>query len=266
MTTIDTILRDARNHAERRDIEVLLCEALRVGRAYIYAHRDATPNADESARFTQMLREYRNGTPLAYVIGHRSFMNLELDVSDAVLVPRPETELLVELMVQYAPADARIVDLGTGSGAIALAIKQQLRRATVVATDICEAALAVARRNAQKYGLDIDLQRGDWYGAVSGTFDVVVSNPPYIRDGDPHLDALVDEPRLALVAGADGLAALRCVVAGAPAHLETEGWLLVEHGFDQGAPVRRLFECAGFRAVDTIRDAAGCERVTLGQR
>ncbi len=266
MTTLSDMLRDVRDYAERRDLELLLCEALRVDRAYLYAHGDAVPSAHDAARFARMLRDYRRGRPVAYVIGRRSFWNLELNVSEAVLIPRPETELLVELALRYTALQARILDLGTGSGAIALAIKQQLPQSTVVATDVCVKALAIARCNAEKHQLDVDLRNGDWYDAVRENFDLIVSNPPYIRDTDPHLDALVCEPRLALTGGVDGLAALRVVVAGAPARLRPDGWLLVEHGFDQAAPVRRLFESAGFREIVAVRDDAGCERVTLGRR
>ena len=266
MTTIAEILRNARDETERRDFEVLTAEALGVDRAYLYAHADEAPSAAGNARLQHMLRDYRAGTPVAYIIGRRAFWNLELDVSPAVLIPRPETELLVELALQRLPPHARVLDLGTGSGAIALAIKRERVDCAVTATDISEAALAMARGNAAKYRLEIELRAGDWYGAATGTFDAVLSNPPYVGSGDPHLDSLVSEPSLALIAGGDGLAALRIIIDGASMHLASGGWLIIEHGCDQGASVRHQFERAGFAAVETVRDGAEHERVTLGMR
>jgi release factor glutamine methyltransferase len=177
--------------------------------------------------------------------------------------------LLVELALQHLSPNARVLDLGTGSGAIALAIKRERGDCTVTATDVSADAIAVAKRNTDRQQLGVDLRVGDWYVAVDGAvtaFDVIVSNPPYIRTDDPHLSALVGEPTLALVGGTDGLDALRTIVSGAPDHLVAGGHLLVEHGFDQGEAVRRMFEHAAFRRVATHRDVAGHERVTLGKR
>ncbi len=174
--------------------------------------------------------------------------------------------MLVELALQRLPPNARVLDLGTGSGAIALAVKRERGDCTVTATDISADAVAVAKHNTDRQQLGIDLRIGDWYDAVDGVFNVIVSNPPYIRADDPHLTALVGEPTLALVGGPDGLDALRTIVSGAPDHLVAGGHLLVEHGFDQGEEVRRMFEHAGFRRVTTHRDVAGHERVTLGER
>jgi release factor glutamine methyltransferase len=266
VTTIGETLRGASDEAERRDLEVLIAEALRVDRAYLYAHGDDPLSVEGIERLEPMLRLYHAGTPVAYITGRRAFWSIELDVSSAVLIPRPETELLVELALQRLPPRARVLDLGTGSGAIALAIASQRGDCTVTATDISDAALAMAKRNAAKLRIDVDLRVGNWYAAVTGTFDLIVSNPPYIRAADPHLQALVSEPRLALVAGEEGLDALPIVVAGAPEHLAPGGWLLVEHGFDQAASVRRSFERAGFDAIETVRDVAGHERATLGKR
>jgi release factor glutamine methyltransferase len=188
-------------------------------------------------------------------------------VTPEVLIPRPDTELVVELALQRLRAEARVLDVGTGSGAIALAIKHSRPDCTVVAIDVSFAAAGIARRNAAKLGLDVDVRVGDWFDAVHAeTFDAIVSNPPYVREGDPHLDMLVSEPRLALVAGADGLAALRVVVRDAFIRLAPRGVLIVEHGFDQGADVRVLFEARGYGAIATHRDAAGHERATLGSR
>lgn len=267
MTTIAEFLREADSDGSvRRDVEVLLAAALDVQRAHLYAHRDQPLTGAAAQRAQAMLSRYRAGAPLAYVIGRRDFWNLALDVSPDVLIPRPETELLVELALQRLSANARVLDLGTGSGAVALAIKQARSDCAVTATDISAPAVAVARRNATKHALDVDWRVGDWYSSVVDVYELIVSNPPYIAELDPHLDALVGEPRIALVAGVDGLDALRIIVHGAPTHLVGDGSLLVEHGFDQGRAVRVLFEQAGLHNVETHRDLAGNERVTLGIR
>ena len=266
MTTIAEFLRNAGDGSTRRDVEVLLAAALGVQRAHLYAHRDEPLIESAARRADEMLDRYRAGVPLAYLIGRREFWNLALDVSPDVLIPRPETELLVELALQRLPPHARVLDLGTGSGAIALAIKQMRADCAVTATDISAPAVAVARSNAAKHALDIDFRVGDWYSAVDDAYDLIVSNPPYVAESDPHLDTLVSEPRLALVGGVDGLDALRTIVHGAPTRLVPDGSLLVEHGFDQGEAARSLFERAGLRHVETHRDLAGNERVTLGTR
>ena len=266
MTTIAELLRDAGDESTRRDVEVLLTEALRVPRAYLYAHGDESLTGTTAQRADDMLRRLRCGTPLAYITGKREFWNLELDVSSEVLIPRAETELLVELALQRLAPRARVLDLGTGSGAVALAIKQQRGDCVVNATDISAGAIAIAQRNAIKHALDVDWRVGDWYSIVDEPYDLIASNPPYVAQADPHLDALVCEPRLALVAGPDGLDALRVIIGGAPTHLVAGGCLLVEHGFDQGPAVRELFERAGMRRVETHQDLGGNERVTLGTR
>jgi len=247
-------------------MEVLLTAALGVERVYLYAHGDEPLTGSGAAQVEQMLADYHRGTPVAYVIGRREFWKLSLEVSRDVLIPRPETELLVELVLLRLPPRAHVLDLGTGSGAIALAIKYERGDCSVVATDISAAAIATTQKNAATHGLDINCRVGSWYSVVEDTYDLIVSNPPYIADTDPHLRALVGEPQLALRAGPDGLDALRVVVAGAPGHLTRGGWLLVEHGHDQGAAVRGLFEAAGLGAIETHRDLAGHDRVTLGKR
>ena len=266
MTTIAEILRGARDEAQRRDFEVLIAHALDVGRAHLYAHGSDLLSSTQLHRLQGPLDAYRAGTPVAYVTGRREFWDLELDVSPAVLIPRPETELLVELALERLPPRARILDLGTGSAAIALALKHERGDCAVVATDASEPALVAARHNAAKHAVDIELRLGSWYRVAGERFDVIVSNPPYIRSEDPHLDSLVSEPLIALEAGPDGLDALRVIVGGAPEHLVDGGWLLVEHGYDQGTAVRALFACAGFAAIETVRDGAAHERVTLGKR
>ncbi len=266
MTTIAEFLRNAGAGSIRRDVEVLLAAALGVQRVYLYAHGDEPLTGPAADQAQTMLRRYRAGTPLAYVIGRRDFWNLSLEVSPDVLIPRPETELLVELALQRLPPRARVLDLGTGSGAVALAIKQARADCDVTGTDISAQAITIAQRNAATHALDVNWRVGDWYTASDDVYNLIVANPPYIAEADPHLDALVGEPRLALVAGVDGLDALRIIMHGAPARLVGEGSLLVEHGFNQGGAVRALFELAGLRDIETHRDLAKNERVTLGTR
>jgi release factor glutamine methyltransferase len=266
VTTPAALLRTAHSEGARRDFEVLIAHALGKNRAYLYAHGHELLDSSDAERVDALLGRYLAGTPVAYITGRREFWSLNLNVSPAVLIPRPATELLVELALSLLVPHARLLDLGTGSGAIALAIKQERDDCFVTATDISADAIAVARRNAEEHGLELDLRVGDWYTAASGTYDIIVSNPPYIRQGDTHLNALVGEPTSALVGGADGLDALRAIVAGAPNRLVLHGRLLVEHGYDQGNDVRRMFEEAGFGQVASHRDVAGHERVTLGER
>jgi release factor glutamine methyltransferase len=270
-------IRDLLSEAARRlgggdarlDAELLLAHALGVSRATLYAHAEDEPSAAAREAFLRFVDERSRGVPVAYLIGHREFWSLDLAVTPAVLIPRPETELLVELAIARIPLDrdAVVADLGTGSGAIALAIARERPSARIVATDLSEAALDVARANARRLAIaNVAFAGSDWFAALTQRFDVVVSNPPYIAAGDPHLEGDVrHEPLSALVAGADGLDALRRIVAGAPEHLRAGGWLLVEHGFDQGDAVRRLFRESGFGDVETARDAGDRERVTLGR-
>jgi release factor glutamine methyltransferase len=253
----------------RLDAELLLAHALGVSRASLYARPEEEPDAGVRETFLRLVDERSRGVPVAYLIGHREFWSLDLAVTPAVLVPRPDTERLVELALARIPrgGEADVADLGTGSGAIALALASERPHARIVATDLSEAALDVARANARRLALtNVAFASGDWHAALQGRFDLIVSNPPYIAADDPHLDGdLRHEPASALVAGADGLDALRRIVGGAAARLRPGGWLLVEHGFDQGEPVRRLFREAGHHEVETARDAGGRERVTLGR-
>ena len=209
------------------------------------------------------------GEPLAYLLGEKEFHGLMLEVTPAVLVPRPETELLVDWageLLAGVPGGAAVADLGTGSGAIALAIKHAHPGSRVVATDASADALAVAARNARRHAVDVELLEASWWRGLDGRrFAVVVANPPYVAEADAALQALRHEPRSALTPGGDGLAALREIVAGAPAHLEDGGWLLLEHGFDQAAAVAGLLADAGFRAIETRRDLAGHPRATGGR-
>lgn len=202
---------------------------------------------------------------MAYILGRREFYGLELSVNPAVLIPRPETELLVDLALERRPA--AVLDLGTGSGAVALAIKRHLPGARVVAVEASAAALAVARRNAVKLNLEVEFRHGRWFDPLRGErFELVVSNPPYVAEGDPHLPGLRHEPEAALVAGPEGLDAIREITSAAGSFLRPGGWLLLEHGAGQDAAVRSLLEQAGLESVRTWPDLAGIGRVSGGTR
>lgn len=246
------------------EARALLAHVLGAPREALIARPQQAVAASAADRFAALAARRRAGEPLAYLLGEREFYGRAFGVDANVLVPRPETETLVTLALTrlQALAAPRVLDLGTGSGCIAITLALQCPRATVVATDASLDALAVARANAERLAARVAFAHGDWYRAVEGRFDLIVSNPPYVAEGDPHLAELRHEPPLALTAGADGLACLRTIIAGAPTHLTPGGWLLVEHGYGQGAAVRELFRAAGFAAIATERDLAGIERVT----
>jgi len=253
-----------------REARLLLSEATGFSESSVLAHaeRDIPPQAE--AMFVDWAARRRAGEPVAYLLGRREFYDLPLAVNPAVLIPRPETELLVELaLARLADEEAAsAVDLGTGSGAVALAIKRHRPRARIVATEASAAALEVARRNAMRLALAVELRHGRWFEPLAGErFDLVASNPPYIAEGDPHLAQgdLRFEPRDALAAGADGLAALRAIAAGAAKHLQPAGWLLLEHGQGQDAAVRELLVRSGFEGIVSWPDLAGIARVTGGK-
>lgn len=257
---------------ERLDAQLLLAHHLQRPRSWLLAHEDHPLPDDLAARFASDCARRAGGEPLAYVIGQWPFRGLALRMSPAVLVPRPETELLVEWALELlagplAPLNpALVVDLGTGSGAIALALRQACERAKVIAVDASAAALALARENGQALGLAIDWREGDWWQPLAGLrFDLALSNPPYVAADDVHLAALTHEPQMALSPGADGLAALRAIVAGAGAHLRPGGWLVLEHGHDQGPAVRALLQAQGFADAQTRHDLAGLPRCSAGR-
>ncbi|MGV8961227.1 MAG: peptide chain release factor N(5)-glutamine methyltransferase [Stenotrophomonas sp.] len=255
----------------RYEAEALLLHTLGCERGWLFAHATDPVATEAQARFEQLLALRAEGPPLAYVTGRRGFWTLDLQVSADTLIPRPETELLVELALARLAQDTplRIADLGTGSGAIALALASERPRAQVVATDFSDGALAVARANAQAHGLgNVQFRHGHWLSPLAGErFDLIASNPPYIASADPHLDQgdLRYEPMSALASGIDGLQAIREIVAGAADHLHRGGWLLLEHGWDQGAPVRALLQQTGLVEVATVQDLEQRDRVTLGQ-
>jgi release factor glutamine methyltransferase len=257
------------------EAQILLGSSLGVDRAWLIAHARDGIAADAAASFQGLCERRRNGEPIAYLVGVREFYGLTIAVTPAVLIPRPETELLVDLALERLPENApaaaapsRVLDLGAGSGCVALAIAKLRSRAAVVASDVSGAALDVARANAVAVGADVRWIESDWYSAVGDTrFDMIVSNPPYIADGDHHLREgdLRFEPPLALTGGGDGWSAIDIIVAGAGRHLNTGGWLLFEHGYDQAEGARARLEAAGFAGVQSWRDLAGIARVSGGR-
>ncbi len=271
MTTIAILLRQARIRIDPAEADLLLAHALGRARIWLLAHGEDDIAADDAARFLALVERRAAGEPVAYLTGSRGFWTLDLAVTPATLVPRPETELLVELALKRIPVDAesRIADLGTGSGAIALAIAKERPRTRVVATDASGDALDVARGNALRNGIgNVEFRAGDWFAPLAGEmFDLIASNPPYIALGDPHLEEgdLRFEPPSALSSGIDGLDAIRSIVRNAPAHLRAGGWLLLEHGWEQGEAMRALLRDAGFVDIATERDLEGRDRVTLGR-
>jgi release factor glutamine methyltransferase len=255
---LDTVCIDS------REARLLLAAATGFSEASVLAHPERELPRESAARYREFIERRAQGEPVAYILGHREFYGLELAVNPAVLIPRPETELLVDLALQRSFSS--VVDLGTGSGAIALALKRNRPKARVVAVEASAAALVVARRNAAKLALEIEFVHGRWLEPLAGErFDLIVSNPPYVAEGDPHLADLGFEPRSALVSGSDGLAAIGEIARVAPAHLSSGGWLLLEHGFGQGPAVRRLLEQAGLEEVASWPDLAGIPRVAGGK-
>lgn len=247
-----------------REARLLLAEAAGFSQSSVIAFPERALSPAVEKTFLEYVEKRKCGEPVAYIVGHKEFYGVDLAVNPAVLIPRPETELLVELALQRDFSS--VADLGTGSGAIALALKQQRRSSRVIAIEASAAALVVAQRNAVKHGLDIEFRHGRWFEPLAGErFDLIVSNPPYVAAGDPHLAALGFEPRQALLAGADGLDALREIARAAPGHLAPGGWLLLEHGQGQEGPVRALLEAAGLEEIATWPDLAGIARVTGGK-
>ena len=253
------------------DAELLLCSVLRCDRARLYARPEQGLSQTQAALFDERIEQRAEGRPIAYLLGKKEFWSLALSVSKDTLIPRPETELLVERALALLPAGCarEVLDAGAGSGAIAIAIAKERPASRIVAVDNSPAALTIARKNIAAHGLRrIKLIQADWLNFKhERPYDLIVSNPPYIAADDPHLKRgdLRFEPRAALVAGQDGLAAIRQLVPGAAPHLKPGGWLLLEHGWRQGRAVRALFKAARFGRVGTLRDHNRLERVTGGQ-
>lgn len=273
--TCNDVLQQARAQGlDSLDAQLLLSHVLVRPRSWLLAHGDHVLSATEAAAFDTLLTRSALGEPLAYLLGEKAFYGLTLRVSPHVLVPRADTEVLVDWALALIPRGTtppvRVLDLGTGSGAIALAIQHERPLALVTATDASPEALAVAMDNAQQLHLPVRFVQGHWLDpwqapAAPERFDLIVSNPPYIAEQDAHLDALQHEPQSALTAGPDGLRDLTHIVQHAPAHLASGGWLLLEHGYDQHLAVQDLLACAGFQGITTRRDLAGIPRCTGGQ-
>jgi len=254
----------------RLEAQYLLQHVLQKPRSWLLAHPEQELTETQQADYRRLLQRRLQGEPIAYILGEREFFGLDFKVTPATLIPRPETELLVELALQRIPAQpyCHILDLGTGSGAIALSIAYARPDIEVTATDAVLAALAVARDNAQRLGVaNVVFVCGDWFGGLDGqSFDLIVSNPPYVAIDDPHLQQgdLPFEPSSALISGADGLDDIRRIAGRASTHLRSGGWLLLEHGYDQAAKVRELLQQAGFGEVFSASDLSGIERVSGG--
>lgn len=272
MVTVQELLRsgdDLPSESARRDTEILLCHCLDKPRAWLYTWPEKEVSLDCAHLFRQLLEQRRTGLPVAYITGVREFWSLQLAVNSATLIPRPETETLVSWSLELPlQGNASVVDLGTGSGAIALAVASERPHWQVTATDVSAQALQVARANAARAGLQrVSFLQSNWYEALGEQrFNLLLANPPYIDQDDLHLTRgdVRFEPRTALVSANGGLADLDYLVSAAPTQLLDDGWLLLEHGFEQAEAVRRMLLHAGFRQVSTRRDMAGHERATGG--
>lgn len=251
----------------RLDAELLLAHSLEWPRSRLYSQAQRALSPEARAQFLELLAARASGRPVAYLLGRQEFWSLDFELGDDCLVPRPETESLVELALAEPDGPRRVLDLGTGSGVIAIAIKRERPDWEVSAVDCSPGALRWARHNAARHDADVTFLEGRWFEPVSGRrFDLILANPPYIALGDPHLEALRHEPTQALVAGADGLADIRHICEQASAYLNPGGMLALEHGMDQAAAVRELLQAAGLRDIASERDLAGHERISHGRR
>lgn len=274
MTIIASLLRSAElpdSPTARLDAELLLAAALGKPRSFLHTWPERIVSSEAALTFASHLQRRRTGEPVAYILGQQGFWKLDLDVAPHTLIPRPETEMLVEAALELVPgfAPTRVLDLGTGTGAIALALASERPVWQVTAVDRVLEAVALAEHNRQRLHLDnATVLSSHWFSSLEGQrFDLIISNPPYIAAEDPHLAAgdVRFEPSSALVAGADGLDDIRMIVAQAPTYLNGEGWLLLEHGYDQGAAVRDLLSSHGFEKIQTRRDLGDHERITFGR-
>jgi release factor glutamine methyltransferase len=274
MITVSALLRQAsaqlKSESARRDVELLLAFVLKKNTAWLFAHGEKTLSPEAHTEFMHLLKRRMADEPIAHILGSQGFWTLDLVVTSETLIPRPETELLVELAISKCAVEKkrRVLDLGTGTGAIALAIASECKNAEVIAVDKSASALDVARENARRNNLSVEFFQSNWFAALENRkFDVIVSNPPYIRQQDPHLlqGDVRFEPISALASGTEGLDDIRCIASQAPEYCSPDAWLLIEHGFDQGKAVRKLFSDAGFVSVETVQDLEHRDRVTLGQ-
>ena len=274
MTIIASLLRNAElpdSPTARLDAELLLAAALGKPRSFLHTWPERIVSTEAAQAFDGYLQRRRTGEPVAYILGQQGFWNIDLEVATHTLIPRPETEMLVETALELLPGAIahRLLDLGTGTGAIALSLAKDRPQWSVTAVDRVEQAVDLAERNRQRLHLDnANVLLSHWFSAVEGQrFDLILSNPPYIASNDPHLveGDVRFEPSSALVSGTDGLDDLRLIVSQAPAHLEPGGWLLLEHGYDQGAAVRDLLNTYGFEQIQTRRDLGDHERITFGR-
>ncbi len=275
MARVDDLLRAAGedlaavSDTARLDAELLLARVLTCNRAWLYTWPEYEPETADEQRFRELVAERARGVPVAYLLGMREFFDHRFRVTPDTLIPRPDTELLVEVTLKlFAHQQITVADLGTGCGAVGISLALARPGWRVIVTDIEEPVLDLARENARRLAArNVLVQGSDWFDEVDGPLDAVVSNPPYVPDADPHLDSgdVRHEPRTALAAGADGLDAIRAIIGIAPERLAPGGWLALEHGHDQGAAVRALMEQAGLTDIATRRDLAGQERVTHGR-
>ena len=263
---IRTLIQEGTEQIGRFETMVLLAHALGVRREFLIAHDLDVPDEEKVEKFRLYVVMRKSGTPVPYITGEQDFYGRFFEVNPSVLIPRPDTEVLVDTALELFDEAPRVLDLGTGSGCLAVTLALEMKNSEVVATDVSQEALLTAERNAEKLKAKVAFRRGAWWEAVGEEeqFDLIVSNPPYIRADDEHLANLMFEPRSALTDEGDGLSALAVIALGAPAHLRSGGWLLPEHGYDQGEACRNLLQHAGFLAVRTVKDFGGNDRVTLG--
>jgi len=252
----------------RLDVELLLQCVLDKNRAFLYAWPEKELSDVQFNTFETYFQRRVNGEPIAHILGSQGFWSLDLDVSPCTLIPRPETELLVEFALEHSSSESRILDLGTGTGAIALALACELPSAEIHAVDLSSDAVALAKKNAKKHGrTNVKTYQSHWFEQVDGYFDLIISNPPYIEENDPHLKRgdLRYEPLSALVSGADGLDDIRAICRGAKNHLFESGILMFEHGWNQGERARKELAANGFEEIETLKDFGGKDRVSVGR-
>lgn len=262
----------ASSDSARLDAELLLCAILKCKRTRLYSHPEQEIETEQLNRFNDLISQRAQGQPIAHLTKQKEFWSLQLTVSPDTLIPRPETEMLVEKALTLVPdnANCEILELGTGTGAIAIAIASERSKANITATDFSENALEIAKKNAASNNINnIKFIKADWFDFTNvGSYDVIISNPPYICEDDPHLQQgdVQFEPITALAAGKDGLDDIRCIIQHSQPYLKPEGWLLLEHGYNQATQVRQLLNHAAYNSISTIKDYSGIERLSMAQR